>query len=204
GGSGSTGASLRRRRPSPRSPGRNANAASAGTSQATSAGRAWSEWSFVRFDTGLPDDMSGPEASPGTCSTNGPNVLLPGPTYGCSVTALGDASRGRCPGRVRRGERNGGPAATPPSGGPSVLLLTGADTMNPVIQRILLASPRGYCAGVERAVDTVEEALDLWGPPVYVRKQIVHNLHVVRDLEARGAVFVDDENDVPEGQTVVF
>ena len=69
---------------------------------------------------------------------------------------------------------------------------------------MLLASPRGYCAGVERAVETVEKALDLYGPPVYVRKQIVHNLHVVRDLEARGAVFVDDERDVPEGETVVF
>jgi 4-hydroxy-3-methylbut-2-enyl diphosphate reductase len=73
-----------------------------------------------------------------------------------------------------------------------------------MVQKVLLASPRGYCAGVERAVETVEKALDLYGPPVYVRKQIVHNLHVVRDLEARGAVFVDDENDVPEGQTVVF
>src|ERR1044071_3225934 len=73
-----------------------------------------------------------------------------------------------------------------------------------VVRRILLASPRGYCAGVERAVDTVEQALDLWGPPVYVRKQIVHNLHVVRDLEARGAVFVDSETEVPEGATVVF
>jgi 4-hydroxy-3-methylbut-2-en-1-yl diphosphate reductase len=72
------------------------------------------------------------------------------------------------------------------------------------VRKLLLASPRGYCAGVERAVDTVERALDLYGPPVYVRKQIVHNLHVVRDLEARGAVFVDDETEVPEGQTVVF
>jgi 4-hydroxy-3-methylbut-2-enyl diphosphate reductase len=69
---------------------------------------------------------------------------------------------------------------------------------------VLLASPRGYCAGVERAVETVEKALDLYGPPVYVRKQIVHNLHVVRDLEARGAVFVDEETEVPEGATVVF
>jgi 4-hydroxy-3-methylbut-2-en-1-yl diphosphate reductase len=69
---------------------------------------------------------------------------------------------------------------------------------------VLLASPRGYCAGVERAVETVEKALDLYGPPVYVRKQIVHNLHVVRDLEARGAVFVDEETEVPEGETVVF
>src|SRR5258706_8803837 len=73
-----------------------------------------------------------------------------------------------------------------------------------MVQKVLLASPRGYCAGVERAVDTVERALELYGPPVYVRKQIVHNIHVVRDLEARGAVFVDDENEVPEGKTVVF
>ena len=73
-----------------------------------------------------------------------------------------------------------------------------------VVKKVLLASPRGYCAGVERAVETVEKALELYGPPVYVRKQIVHNLHVVRDLEARGAVFVDEETEVPEGQTVVF
>jgi 4-hydroxy-3-methylbut-2-en-1-yl diphosphate reductase len=72
------------------------------------------------------------------------------------------------------------------------------------VRKVLLASPRGYCAGVERAVETVEKALELYGPPVYVRKQIVHNLHVVRDLEARGAVFVDEETDVPEGATVVF
>jgi 4-hydroxy-3-methylbut-2-en-1-yl diphosphate reductase len=72
------------------------------------------------------------------------------------------------------------------------------------VKRVLLASPRGYCAGVERAVETVERALELYGPPVYVRKQIVHNLHVVRDLEARGAIFVDSEEDVPEGKTVVF
>jgi len=71
-------------------------------------------------------------------------------------------------------------------------------------KRILLASPRGYCAGVERAVDTVEQALELWGPPVYVRKQIVHNVHVVRDLESRGAVFVESETEVPPGATVVF
>jgi 4-hydroxy-3-methylbut-2-enyl diphosphate reductase len=73
-----------------------------------------------------------------------------------------------------------------------------------VVRKVLLASPRGYCAGVERAVETVEKALELYGPPVYVRKQIVHNLHVVRDLEARGAVFVEDEREVPEGETVVF
>jgi 4-hydroxy-3-methylbut-2-en-1-yl diphosphate reductase len=73
-----------------------------------------------------------------------------------------------------------------------------------MVRKVLLASPRGYCAGVERAVETVEKALELYGPPVYVRKQIVHNLHVVRDLEARGAVFVDQETEVPEGATVVF
>jgi 4-hydroxy-3-methylbut-2-enyl diphosphate reductase len=74
----------------------------------------------------------------------------------------------------------------------------------PVVKRVLLASPRGYCAGVERAVETVERALDLYGAPVYVRKQIVHNIHVVRELEARGAIFVDTEGEVPAGATVVF
>jgi len=69
---------------------------------------------------------------------------------------------------------------------------------------VLLASPRGYCAGVERAVETVERALALYGSPVYVRKQIVHNAHVVRELEHRGAVFVDDERDAPEGATLVL
>jgi 4-hydroxy-3-methylbut-2-en-1-yl diphosphate reductase len=73
-----------------------------------------------------------------------------------------------------------------------------------VPKRILLAWPRGYCAGVERAVDTVERALTIYGPPVYVRKQIVHNIHVVRDLEAKGAVFVEDEVEVPEDSVVVL
>jgi len=73
-----------------------------------------------------------------------------------------------------------------------------------VVKRVLLASPRGYCAGVERAVDTVERALELYGAPVYVRKQIVHNIHVVRELEQRGAIFVDSEEEVPEGSTLVF
>jgi 4-hydroxy-3-methylbut-2-en-1-yl diphosphate reductase len=73
-----------------------------------------------------------------------------------------------------------------------------------LVKRVLLASPRGYCAGVERAVETVERALRLYGPPVYVRRQIVHNAHVVRDLEARGAIFVVDEAEVPEGATLVL
>ncbi len=72
------------------------------------------------------------------------------------------------------------------------------------MKRVLLASPRGYCAGVERAVETVERALALYGAPVYVRKQIVHNSHVVRELEAAGAVFVDAVDDVPEGSPLVF
>jgi 4-hydroxy-3-methylbut-2-enyl diphosphate reductase len=71
-------------------------------------------------------------------------------------------------------------------------------------RRVLLAQPRGYCAGVDRAVQTVEQALDLYGAPVYVRKQIVHNLHVVRTLEARGAIFVEENDEVPEGSIVVF
>lgn len=69
---------------------------------------------------------------------------------------------------------------------------------------VLLAAPRGYCAGVDRAVITVEKALDLYGAPVYVRKQIVHNKHVVANLESRGAVFVEELGEVPEGATVVF
>ena len=76
--------------------------------------------------------------------------------------------------------------------------------MTTMVERVLLASPRGYCAGVERAVETVELALDHYGPPVYVRKQIVHNIHVVRDLEARGAIFVEDESEAPLGSTIVF
>ncbi len=71
-------------------------------------------------------------------------------------------------------------------------------------KRVVVAAPRGYCAGVDRAVITVERALDVYGAPVYVRKQIVHNRHVVEDLEARGAVFVDELDEVPEGSTVVF
>src|SRR5437899_10320329 len=73
-----------------------------------------------------------------------------------------------------------------------------------MVEKVLLASPRGYCAGVERAVETVERALELYGAPVYVRKQIVHNAHVVRDLEARGAVFVESEAEAPEGATLVL
>jgi len=69
---------------------------------------------------------------------------------------------------------------------------------------VLLAAPRGYCAGVDRAVVTVEKALDLYGSPVYVRKQIVHNKHVVADLESRGAIFVEEIEEVPAGATVVF
>jgi 4-hydroxy-3-methylbut-2-enyl diphosphate reductase len=70
--------------------------------------------------------------------------------------------------------------------------------------KVLLAAPRGYCAGVERAVEAVERALQAHGRPVYVRKQIVHNAHVVRDLEAKGAIFVEQETEVPEGQVVVL
>jgi 4-hydroxy-3-methylbut-2-en-1-yl diphosphate reductase len=73
-----------------------------------------------------------------------------------------------------------------------------------VPSRVILAAPRGYCAGVDRAVQTVEHALDLHGPPIYVRKEIVHNKHVVEQLSARGAIFVDQETEVPEGEMVVF
>ncbi|MCX6404431.1 MAG: 4-hydroxy-3-methylbut-2-enyl diphosphate reductase, partial [Actinobacteria bacterium] len=70
--------------------------------------------------------------------------------------------------------------------------------------KVLLAKPRGYCAGVDRAVETVKHALELYGAPIYVRKQIVHNKHVVTALEERGAIFVDETDEIPEGATVVF
>src|ERR687888_1073913 len=76
--------------------------------------------------------------------------------------------------------------------------------MASVPEKIYLAAPRGYCAGVDRAVQTVESALELYGPPVYVRKEIVHNKHVVEQLRERGAIFVDQETEVPKGETVVF
>src|ERR671915_1440583 len=70
-------------------------------------------------------------------------------------------------------------------------------------EKLLLAAPRGYCAGVDRAVQTVERALELYGPPVYVRKEIVHNKHVVSQLRERGAIFVEEETEVPEAETVI-
>ena len=72
------------------------------------------------------------------------------------------------------------------------------------IERVLLAAPRGYCAGVDRAVETVERALERYGAPVYVRKEIVHNKHVVEGLRQRGAIFVDSETEIPEGSVTVF
>jgi 4-hydroxy-3-methylbut-2-en-1-yl diphosphate reductase len=76
--------------------------------------------------------------------------------------------------------------------------------MSEPVRRVLLAKPRGYCAGVDRAVQTVERAIERFGAPVYVRKQIVHNTHVVRTLEQRGAIFVEETEEVPEGAVVVF
>ena len=78
------------------------------------------------------------------------------------------------------------------------------NTPAPRPKRVLLAAPRGYCAGVDRAVVAVEKALENFGAPVYVRKQIVHNIHVVSTLEKKGAIFVDDVTEVPEGSHVVF
>ena len=72
------------------------------------------------------------------------------------------------------------------------------------VEKVLLAAPRGYCAGVDRAVETVERALRGFGAPIYVRKQIVHNWHVVRDLEAKGAIFVEELSEVPEGATAIL
>jgi 4-hydroxy-3-methylbut-2-en-1-yl diphosphate reductase len=72
------------------------------------------------------------------------------------------------------------------------------------VEKLLLAAPRGYCAGVDRAVQTVERALERYGPPVYVRKEIVHNKHVVQELRGKGAIFVEEETEIPEGATTVF
>jgi 4-hydroxy-3-methylbut-2-enyl diphosphate reductase len=80
-----------------------------------------------------------------------------------------------------------------------------ASTIPPnTVEQLLLAAPRGYCAGVDRAVQTVERALELHGPPVYVRKEIVHNKHVVEGLRKRGAIFVEEETEIPEGSVTVF
>lgn len=76
--------------------------------------------------------------------------------------------------------------------------------MSNTIEKLLLAAPRGYCAGVDRAVQTVERALELHGPPVYVRKEIVHNKHVVEELRGKGAIFVEQETEVPGGMVTVF
>ena len=81
---------------------------------------------------------------------------------------------------------------------------TGQATAPSRRRQVVLAAPRGYCAGVDRAVITVEKALETYGPPIYVRKQIVHNRHVVENLEERGAIFVEELDEVPEGSTVVF
>ena len=94
----------------------------------------------------------------------------------------------------------GAPSPTAPVGEPTDLPMPPA----PGEKRVVVAAPRGYCAGVDRAVITVEKALDHYGPPVYVRKQIVHNKHVVETLSARGAVFVEELDEVPEGATTVF
>ncbi len=96
------------------------------------------------------------------------------------------------------------PAPHSLGGGQASDLEVDGGTLFAMVKRVLLASPRGYCAGVERAVESVEQALEHYGAPVYVRKQIVHNIHVVRDLEARGAIFVEEETEVPEGATVVY
>src|ERR1700683_5074055 len=79
-----------------------------------------------------------------------------------------------------------------------------SDPVANTVEKVLLAAPRGYCAGVDRAVQTVERTLEIHGPPVYVRKEIVHNKHVVQRLRERGVIFVERETDVPEGSVCVF
>jgi 4-hydroxy-3-methylbut-2-enyl diphosphate reductase len=112
-------------------------------------------------------------------------------SFGGHLRKASFAPRGRPPGATARKVAT----ATLP-------LMASTTTMAP--KRVLLAAPRGYCAGVDRAVQTVERALDLYGAPVYVRKEIVHNKHVVEELSKRGAIFVEQETEVPEGEMVVF
>src|SRR5437868_1610917 len=78
------------------------------------------------------------------------------------------------------------------------------EPQTPTTRRVLVARPRGYCAGVDRAVEAVEKALEQYGAPIYVRKQIVHNTHVVKTLESKGAIFVEETEEVPQGEIVVF
>src|ERR1700679_2468943 len=70
--------------------------------------------------------------------------------------------------------------------------------------KVLLCKPRGFCAGVERAIDTVKRALELWGPPIYVKHEIVHNKHVVDELKRNGAIFIEDLSDVPVGSRLIY
>src|ERR1044071_2619991 len=127
----------------------------------------------------------------------------PRPGQALASSALGDANRGaRSWPYAAVSDHDEARCDDPPSSGP--WRFRGRLPCRQMVRNAPLPPPRGSGAGVGRAVETVEKALDLYGPPVYVRKQIVHNLHVVRDLEARGAVFVEDETEVPEGETVVF
>ncbi|MBA3330123.1 MAG: 4-hydroxy-3-methylbut-2-enyl diphosphate reductase [Actinobacteria bacterium] len=115
-----------------------------------------------------------------------------------------DGAPRRCRGRVAQTRNRNGPGARCQAGSRRGIVPKAEGYDDQVVKRVLLASPRGYCAGVERAVETVELALEHYGAPIYVRKQIVHNAHVVRDLEERGAVFVESEEEAPEGSTIVF
>ena len=142
----------------------------------------------------------------------------PGPAPGAFWHTRQDNLGHVCARKPRRGGRAGARrAAARSADAPSPIAQAGCRRGYPVgrmarrpqaparaPRRVLLAAPRGYCAGVDRAVQTVEEALELHGPPVYVRKEIVHNKHVVEQLAERGAIFVEEETEVPEGELVVF
>jgi len=132
---------------------------------------------------------------------------VPGRTIGVGPLTR-SAYVGRAPTRAPRAARRPpayhGPVTTDETSDPAQLLATPPPTPAPSAKRVLLAAPRGYCAGVDRAVVAVEKALEHHGPPVYVRKQIVHNRHVVETLERRGAIFVDETDQVPEGALVIF
>src|ERR1700704_3669360 len=138
---------------------------------------------------------------PWTSCGRGSRASHPARSSSCTTTATRTSRAWR-----RRSASSSSRARRPVGSSPSYteVRMSSTETRAAAPEKLLLAAPRGYCAGVDRAVQTVEHALDLYGAPVYVRKEIVHNKHVVEELRERGAVFVDQETEVPEGSTAVF
>ena len=138
--------------------------------------------------------MSAPVAQDGKFSAGPPQGKL-APSGGSAVHAVTSVGAAAAPGRPKQG--------TAPSGGSAVHAVTSVGAISPA-KEIILAEPRGFCAGVDRAIEIVERALLKFGAPIYVRHEIVHNTYVVNDLKAKGAIFIEELDDVPAGATLVF